>query len=115
MSATGTAGGAHGRSAPHRQRAGPADEGDQALLWLGRELLARGYRFVTTTPATHRRVNGNPGNAIGNSLEAIFGWSRPFQRSSLPAAFVYLLQEAGALETRGELLLSKVRFSSLGN
>jgi methylase of polypeptide subunit release factors len=90
-----------------------SEERDQALLSLGQELLSRGYRFTTVTPATHRRINQRPGNEVGTSLEAVFGWSRPFRRSSLPQTVVENLEHAGELEPCGDLLRSKVRFSSL--
>ena len=64
------------------------EERDQALISLGQELLACGYRFTTVTPATHQRVNQRPGNQVGTSLQAVFGWSRPFRRSSLPRTVV---------------------------
>jgi methylase of polypeptide subunit release factors len=113
-----TAGTADGKSELQRRHSArapaPARAQDAALLAVGRELLARGYRFTTVTPATHQRVNSRPGNEIGGSLEAVFGWSRPFRRSSLPARLVDLLQAAAELETCDGLLRSKVRFSSLG-
>jgi methylase of polypeptide subunit release factors len=114
-----TAGTADGNIELHRKRSNHAHQAperarDEALLALGRELLARGYRFTTITPATHQRVNSRPGNEIGSSLEAVFGWSRPFRRSSLPAIIIDLLEKAGELETRDGLLRSKVRFSSIG-
>jgi methylase of polypeptide subunit release factors len=112
-----TAGTVHKSEQRHNgsaQRPAPARARDEALLSLGRELLARGYRFTTVTPATHQRVNSRPGNEIGTSLEAVFGWSRLFRRSSLPARITDLLEAAGELETCGGLLRSQVRFSSLG-
>jgi methylase of polypeptide subunit release factors len=86
---------------------------DAALLTLGRQLLARNYRFVTATPATHRRVNSRP-LSTGSPLERIFGWSRPFQAIELPAEMIALLEEAEELEIDQDLFRSKVRFSSLG-
>ena len=113
-----TSGTANGNIELRRKRAArgptPARARDEALLALGRELLARGYRFTTITPAAHQRVNSRSGNEIGSSLEAVFGWSRPFQRSSLPATIIELLQDAAELETCDGLLRSKVRFSTLG-
>jgi methylase of polypeptide subunit release factors len=92
----------------------PSPAYDEALLALGRELLARGYRFITITPASHERVSSRPGHEIGSSLEAVFGWSRPFRRSGLPATIVEQLSDAGELDTRDGLLRSMVRFSSIG-
>ena len=50
-----------------------------ALAALGRSLQATGYRFVTVTPATHRRVNNRPENAWARDLRGVFGWSRPYR------------------------------------
>ncbi|HET7254535.1 MAG TPA: class I SAM-dependent methyltransferase [Xanthobacteraceae bacterium] len=89
------------------------DAKDQALLELGRELQARDYRFITVTPASHHRVYRRP-NCAASLLERVFGWSRPFQRADLPSNIVALLEQAEELESDGDLLRAKVRFSSLG-
>jgi len=90
-----------------------SSSGDAALLALGEELKQHGYRFITVTPATHQRVNGRAGNDIGRSLTEVFGWSRPFRRSSLPPSIVELLEEAGELLRHDGLFRSNVRFSTL--
>jgi methylase of polypeptide subunit release factors len=54
------------------------------LVALGQTLQQAGYRFVTTTPATHRRVNARPENARAHDLRGVFGWSRPFTEDVLP-------------------------------
>jgi SAM-dependent methyltransferase len=56
----------------------PSFANHDALTALGRSLQAAGYRFVTVTPATHRRVNNRPENAWAHDLRGVFGWSRPF-------------------------------------
>ncbi|MGZ3287142.1 MAG: SAM-dependent methyltransferase, partial [Xanthobacteraceae bacterium] len=89
------------------------DAKDQALLELGRELQARDYRFITVTPASHHHVYRRP-NCAASLLERVFGWSRPFQRADLPSNIVALLEQAEELESDGDLLRAKVRFSSLG-
>jgi hypothetical protein len=66
-----------------------------ALAALGRSLQAAGYRFVTVTPATHRRVNGRPENAWAHDLRGVFGWSRPFRAGVLPDAIDAQLRAAG--------------------
>jgi methylase of polypeptide subunit release factors len=87
---------------------------DRALLALGRELKASGYRFTAITPATHRLVNGRkPTSSAG--LPDIFGWSRPFRARDLPAHQIELLAQAGALHKSAALLRSGVRFASLGH
>src|SRR3954470_18848297 len=90
------------------------DAADQALAALGRELRARNYHFITITPASHRRVNARHGNEVATSLVGVFGWSRPFHRGSLAADILALLETAGEVEQSGDLLRSKVRFSTLG-
>jgi methylase of polypeptide subunit release factors len=66
-----------------------------ALAALGRSLQAAGYRFVTVTPATHRRVNSRPENAWARDLRGVFGWSRPYRDGVLPAALAGQLEAAG--------------------
>lgn len=86
---------------------------DTPLVHLGQWLRETGYRFVTVTPATHARVNAWVDARQARSIEDVFGWSRPFRPSLLPAIPLRLLEEAGALERRGELFSSSVRFSTL--
>jgi hypothetical protein len=66
-----------------------------ALAALGRSLQAAGYRFVTVTPATHRRVNSRLENAWAHDLRGVFGWSRPFRAGVLPDALDGPLRAAG--------------------
>jgi methylase of polypeptide subunit release factors len=66
-----------------------------ALTALGRSLQAQDYRFVTVTPATHRRVNARPENAWAGDLRGVFGWSRPFRAGTLPATIEAQLRAAG--------------------
>ncbi|MBF5041792.1 class I SAM-dependent methyltransferase [Aggregicoccus sp. 17bor-14] len=88
---------------------------DLALVALGEALRAQGYRHITVTPETHRRVNARPDNAQARDLRGVFGWSRPFASGLLPAPLERLLEEAGELRREpGGLLRSGVRFSSLG-
>ena len=84
-----------------------------ALAQLGRSLLARGYRFITTTPETHRRVLAR-GPANARDLRDVFGRSKPFLPDLLAPELLRLLEAAEALEEIGPLRRSKVRFSSLG-
>jgi len=69
-----------------------------ALAALGASLLARDYRFITVTPATHKRVNRRPENAWARDLRGALGWSRPFGDGVLPADIERLLDEAGLIE-----------------
>lgn len=81
------------------------------LVALGEALRAAGYRFTTTTPATHERVNRRPGNRLARDARDVFGWSRPFRPGTLPEHLVALMDAAGVLERDGELARSLVRFS----
>lgn len=87
---------------------------EDPLFRLGAWLRDAGYAFVTVTPATHARVNARPCAAEARSLTDVFGWSRPFARALLPNAAFDLLDQGGALERRGEMFTSSVRFSTLG-
>jgi release factor glutamine methyltransferase len=89
------------------------DAKDAALLALGRELQAGNYRFTTVTPATHDRVNRRS-ISTASPLARVFGWSQPFHRAELSSHIVALLEQAEEVETEGELLRAKVRFSTLG-
>ncbi len=86
---------------------------DANLLRLGRALQDTGYRFTTTSPATHARVNVRPGNEWAQGVEDVFGWSRPFRDGVLPAGLIELLQAAGQLRQHGEGWRSQVRASTL--
>ena len=85
-----------------------------ALLALGRYLRAQDYRFITVTPATHRRINRRPGNERSADLRGIFGWSRPFADSDVAPELLALMREAGILVSEGSLLRSTLRASTLG-
>ena len=69
-----------------------------ALLALGHSLQHAGYRFVTVTPSTHRRVNERPGNTWARDLRGVFGWSRPFRAGVLPDDIEGQLRAAGLAE-----------------
>ena len=86
---------------------------DAALLALGQELKACGYRFTTVTPLTHRRVVARDPERGAATLEDVFGWSRLFGRTGLPDRIIALLEDAGELDTAEGLLRSTVRFSTL--
>jgi methylase of polypeptide subunit release factors len=85
----------------------------RALVELGSWLRTRGYSFVTPTPETHRRINARAGNARARDLRGVFGWSRPFDPEMLPRNVLGFLREAGALAEHGQLVRSRVRFSTL--
>lgn len=87
----------------------------QGMLATGRWLATQGYRFITTTPATHARVNARAKNGQAHDLRGIFGWSRPFTRSVLDREVLRELQDAGLLQAEAGLLRSRVRYSSLND
>jgi SAM-dependent methyltransferase len=85
----------------------------QTLTELGQYLHDSGYRFITPTPVTHQRVNDRQSNASAQTLEAIFGWNRPFAVGTLPAEQEHDLLASGIIEARGKQLISCVRWSTL--
>lgn len=89
---------------------------NEALVVLGRELRARGYRFVTVTPETHRRVLARE-QRLARSLRDVFGWSRAFEPALIDGALLDLMRAASVLEPDPETqgaFRSRVRFSTLG-
>ncbi|MNG93400.1 50S ribosomal protein L3 glutamine methyltransferase [compost metagenome] len=88
-------------------------QADQALLQLGRRLLADGYRFTSVTPLTQLRNNQREGAQQAGTLRDIFGWNRPFSSSLLSLDEVAQMQLAQIIDEQGELLRSRVRWSSL--
>jgi hypothetical protein len=78
------------------ERRGASPE-DRALVALGERLRAEGYRHVTVTPETHRRVNARPGNERAHTLRDVFGWSRPFSPEVLSPGLLALLEASGEL------------------
>ena len=90
---------------------------DGALLALGNALRDRGYRFITVTPETHRRVNARAaaaGRERARDLRDVFGWSRPFEASLLPPPLRELATQADILHEAPRGLVSRVRFSTRG-
>lgn len=85
---------------------------EAALVELLAQLRALGYRFTTGTPATHRRMLAR-GPALGRDVRDVLGWSRPFERRTLPPRIFDALRAAGALRRRGPTFVSRLRVSSL--
>lgn len=85
-----------------------------ALFALGQALQRAGYQFTTVTPATHRRVNGRPGNAWASDLRGVFGWSRPFREDAIPGGILALMRGAGVLKENNGGLCATVRASTIG-
>ncbi len=91
----------------------PLDDTGHALLRLALSARDRGYRFVTPTPATHRRVNARPGHEWASDLRGVLGWSRPFKAGLLPAEIFTLMRRAGILAEVDGGWQSRLRLSSL--
>jgi len=88
---------------------------DHALIRLADALRSQGYQFVTSTPATHSRVNARPQNAWASDLSGVFGWSRPFRESLLPSEILRLMHEAEIIAPVTGGFTSTLRLSSLGD
>lgn len=87
---------------------------DEALLALGRQLQASGYRFTTITQASHRRVNARPENAWARKLTDVLGWSRPFRDGTLDPETVGMMRAAGILAKHQDGWKSTLRASTIG-
>lgn len=90
------------------------NEADEALLALLAALRDDSYRFVTTTPETHRRVLERRPGAIAGDSRDVFGWSLPFRESLLPSRLLDPLLRSGMVERIGDHVKSLVRISSIG-
>jgi methylase of polypeptide subunit release factors len=86
----------------------------RGLVALGHILQAARYRFVTVTPATHRRVDRRPENAWAEGVRGVLGWSRPFRPGVLPPDVDAALRAAGLVEPAGEGERARVRASTIG-
>lgn len=86
---------------------------DEALSALIAALRRQDYAFTTVTPATHAKINARPRNETARALRDVFGWSRPFAESLLPADLFASLREAGILVPAGDLWRATIRVSSL--
>ncbi|MBA3395175.1 MAG: class I SAM-dependent methyltransferase [Deltaproteobacteria bacterium] len=88
---------------------------EQALVEIGGLLRDEGYRFITVTPETHRRVNARAGAERAANLRDVFGWSRPFDAAMMPAPILAALRRGELCSEHDGLLASHVRFSTLGD
>ena len=90
------------------------DDGDAVLLALLEHLAGNGYRFVTPTPETHRRVVARESSTAAD-LRGAFGWNLPFDPALLPASLLESLAEAGHIDRGQGPCRSRVRVSSVGH
>jgi release factor glutamine methyltransferase len=88
------------------------DERQEALVALGRALREDGYRFITPTPETHRRVVGRSGAGEARTLRDVFGWNRAFHPTILPTHIRDLGKRAEILVPAGDRWSSAVRFAT---
>lgn len=88
---------------------------DAILVDLLAYLGGRDYRFITTTPETHRRVVGRKARAASADLRGAFGWNLPFAPDLLPAPLFEGLAGARLLVARDGEWRSRVRVSSIGD
>ena len=86
-------------------------------LWLAlRHLAGSGYRFITPTPQTHQRILAHRGVQMAATLRDVFGLNMPFKIATcagMTRELIAAMRGAGVLQTRGDMLQSRVRVSSL--
>ena len=68
---------------------------------------------TTVSPVTHQIINSRAGNELAKDLSGIFGWSRPFIKTLIPAEIFESLERANALEFKDGVWLSKIRVSNI--
>jgi SAM-dependent methyltransferase len=85
----------------------------EGLVQLGQYLKQSSYHHVAVTPLTHSYNNKRIGVDRAHSLRDIFGWSRPFARTTISPIEFDLMCNAGVLVPDGELWRSTIRWASL--
>lgn len=88
---------------------------DAALGRVLTFLASAAYRFVMPTPATHALVSARHAGARPGDLRDIFGWTRPFAASDLPAAVLDDLRAGDVLREQDGLLSLSIRVSTIGD
>jgi methylase of polypeptide subunit release factors len=88
---------------------------DAALLDLLGAVDATGYRFVTVTPETHRRVLERRAARRAHDLRDVFGWSLPFEDGLLPEPIRSALRSSGMMVQEEGGWKSLVRISSVAD
>lgn len=88
-------------------------EADEGLLDLLRTLDSAGYRFVTPTPETHRRVLERDAGRLARDLRDVFGWNLPFGDDVLPAPIAEALRRSGRVVRGTSLSMARLRVASL--
>lgn len=85
----------------------------QQLGLLLAYLKMQNYRFISTSPASHEKVNNRPENAMANNLAGIFGWNRAFNADASEASLLDLMQSANILTKVENGWKSLLRVSSI--
>jgi len=86
---------------------------DAHLVHLLALLQARGYAFVTPTPATHARVIARADRQEARSVEDAIGWSMPWRDGTIDPDIHDALAAAGVLRRDGAMWRATIRISSL--
>ncbi len=93
-------------------------ESAAALGLILQYLAANSYRFITPTPLTHQRALAHRGEQMAADLRDVFGWNLPFKSAScegMTRELLAAMRGAGVLQTRGDVLQSRVRVASVGD
>lgn len=88
-------------------------ERTETLCDLLDALRAKKYHFITSTPATHKRVLARNETRVARDLRDALGWSLPFAPDTVGGRIFDLLHGADLLEQRGQNWRSLARVSSL--
>ena len=77
-------------------------------------LKEQDYKFITSTPLTHQRVNDRKKDRVGETLRDAFGWNIPFSRALLPEDVFAILERDGLVTPVPRGWKSNVRASCVG-
>lgn len=88
-------------------------DADSALAALLTLLNGRGYRFVTSTPASHARVIERAEKRQAQSIRDMLGWSLPFLPGLDPEVETLLAQAGAIAKVEDGRSKSRLRVSSL--
>lgn len=86
---------------------------EEGLADLLGALRSSGYRFVTVTPETHRRVLERGSGRPARDLRDVFGWNLPFEEGLLPPPVRDALERSGTIVRENGLCRSHVRVASV--
>ncbi len=86
---------------------------DAALLRILRRLSDTGYDFVMPTLATHALVADRRQSARAGDLRDVFGWTRCFAASDVPADLLAAMRQAAIVSEIGDRLRATLRVSRI--